>query len=74
MAFGTIFAADPISDPDNLVEKATITASSSLSVELGELPGSDHWAAIEHSVAQMLPISGKMPAMTVCVEASQHTT
>jgi hypothetical protein len=61
-----------ISDPDNLVEKATITASSSL--QLGELPGSDHWAAIEHSVAQMLPISGKMPAMTVCVEASQHTT
>jgi hypothetical protein len=61
-----------ISDPDNLVEKATITTSSSL--QLGELPGSDHWAAIEHSVAQMLPISGKMPAMTVCVEASQHTT
>jgi hypothetical protein len=61
-----------ISDPDNLVEKATITASSSL--QLGELPGSDHWAAIEHSVAQMLPVHGKMPAMTVSVEASQHTT
>jgi hypothetical protein len=61
-----------ISDPDNLVEKATITASSSL--QLGELPGSDHWAAIEHSVAQMLPVHLKMPAMTVSVEASQHTT
>ncbi|WAC09519.1 FAD-dependent oxidoreductase [Dyadobacter pollutisoli] len=61
-----------ISDPDNLVEKANITASSSL--QLHELPGSDHWANIEHSVAQMLPIHGKMPAMTVWVEASQHTT
>jgi hypothetical protein len=61
-----------ISDPDNLVEKATITTSSSL--QLGELPGSDHWAAIEHSVAQMLPVHLKMPAMTVSVEASQHTT
>jgi hypothetical protein len=61
-----------ISDPDNLVEKATITASSSL--QLGELPGSDHWAAIEHSVAQMLPVHLEMPAMTVSVEASQHTT
>jgi hypothetical protein len=61
-----------IADPENLVEKAVeISASSSL--KLKDLPGSDHWAVIEHSVAQMLPVHGKMPSVTVWVEALADT-
>lgn len=61
-----------IVDGENLVEKAAeITASSSL--KLKGLPGSDHWAVIEHSVAQMLPVHGKMPSVTVWVEALADT-
>jgi hypothetical protein len=60
-----------ISDPDNLLNGAQITASSTL--ELKELTGSTTWKPIEHSVAQMLPVKGNMPAATVWVEASQAT-
>ncbi|GGH44398.1 hypothetical protein GCM10007423_42560 [Dyadobacter endophyticus] len=60
-----------ISDPDNLLNHAQIMASSTL--ELKELAGSDLWKPIEHSVAQMLPVKGDIPAVTVWVEASQDT-
>ena len=61
-----------ITDSENLVEKA-IEISASSSLKLKDLPGSDHWAVIEHSVAQMLPVKGKMPSVTVWVEASADT-
>ncbi|MCF0063547.1 FAD-dependent oxidoreductase [Dyadobacter chenwenxiniae] len=61
-----------INDAENLVEKAVeISASSSL--KLKDLPGSDHWAIIAHSVAQMLPVHGKMPSVTVWVETLSDT-
>lgn len=61
-----------IADAENLVEKA-IEISTSSSLKLKDLPGSDHWAAIEHSVAQMLPIQGKMPSVTIWIEAISDT-
>ncbi|SKB93399.1 FAD-dependent oxidoreductase [Dyadobacter psychrophilus] len=61
-----------IADPENLVESAVeISASSSL--KLKGLPGAEHWAVIGHSVAQMLPVHGKMPSVTVWVEALADT-
>ena len=60
-----------IIDPENLLNNARIAASSTL--ELKELTGSDQWKTIAHSVAQMLPVKGQMPAVTVWVEASQDT-
>ncbi|KAA0991755.1 FAD-dependent oxidoreductase [Dyadobacter aurulentus] len=60
-----------ITDPADLAQKATITASSSL--HLTELSGSGHWLAIEHSVAQMLPVAGAVPAVTIQVEALENT-
>ncbi|CAG4991578.1 hypothetical protein DYBT9275_00782 [Dyadobacter sp. CECT 9275] len=60
-----------VSDTDNLVSKASITASSTL--RLSGLPGSDHWETIKHSVAQMLPVKGAIPAMTVQIEALTGT-
>jgi hypothetical protein len=61
-----------VADSENLVEKA-IEISASSSLQLKDLPGSDHWAVIEHSVAQMLPVQGKMPSVTVWVEALANT-
>ncbi|MCF2518102.1 FAD-dependent oxidoreductase [Dyadobacter sp. CY351] len=61
-----------IADSENLVEKA-IEISASSSLKLKDLPGSDHWAFIEHSVAQMLPVQGKMPSVTVWVETLADT-
>ncbi|MCF2493855.1 FAD-dependent oxidoreductase [Dyadobacter chenhuakuii] len=61
-----------IADSENLVEKA-IEISASSSLKLKDLPGSDHWAVIEHSVAQMLPVQGKMPSVTVWVETLADT-
>ncbi|TLU99318.1 FAD-dependent oxidoreductase [Dyadobacter luticola] len=61
-----------ISDSKNLVEKAvSIDATSKL--KLRELSGSEHWSVISHSVAQMLPVKGKVPAMTVLVEVLEDT-
>lgn len=62
-----------ISDPANLVEKAIkITASSVLNLK--ELPGSDFWAPVRDSVAQMLPVvAGKMAPVTFWVDAIEET-
>ncbi|MCF0070533.1 FAD-dependent oxidoreductase [Dyadobacter sp. CY261] len=60
-----------ISDPENLINSAKISASSTL--ELKGLTGSDQWRTIEHSVAQMLPVKTSMPAVNVWVEALQDT-
>ncbi|WP_439559376.1 FAD-dependent oxidoreductase [Dyadobacter sp.] len=62
-----------ITDPTDLVQNASsISASSQL--ELTGMPGSDHWAPIVHSVAQMLPGSGKMPFVRVWVDVLENTT
>lgn len=63
-----------LSDAADLVQKAIrIQASSTL--KLSEIPGSDHWSAILHSVAQMLPVSvGKMPSITVTLDADAATS
>lgn len=63
-----------LSDTADLVQKAIrIQASSTL--KLSEIPGSDHWSAILHSVAQMLPVSvGKMPSITVTLDADAATS
>jgi hypothetical protein len=63
-----------LSDAADLVQKATsIHASSTL--KLREIPGSDHWSAIVHSAAQMLPVSvGKMPSITVILDADAATS
>jgi hypothetical protein len=60
-------------DPAELVRKAVaVQASSTLS--LTELPGSDYWGPIVHSVGQMLPVSvGTLPNVTVWVEAEENT-
>ncbi|KQS31174.1 FAD-dependent oxidoreductase [Dyadobacter sp. Leaf189] len=62
-----------ISDHEDLVQKASgISASSEL--RLTGLPGSDHWSLIVHSVAQMLPVQGKMPFVKVWVDVLENTT
>ncbi|CAG5068341.1 hypothetical protein DYBT9623_01071 [Dyadobacter sp. CECT 9623] len=60
-----------IADPADLVQKARISASSNL--HLSELPGSDIWNVIEHSVAQMLPVTASIPAITIQIEALENT-
>ncbi|WP_254411562.1 FAD-dependent oxidoreductase [Dyadobacter diqingensis] len=63
-----------LSDAADLVQKAIrIQASSTL--KLSEIPGSDRWSVIVHSVAQMLPVSvGKMPSITVILDADAATS
>jgi len=61
-----------ISDPENLVNQAVITASSTLKIE--ELSPSDFWASIQDSVAQMLPVTiGSMPVVSFWIEAENET-
>lgn len=62
-----------LSDDADLVQKAiSIQASSTL--KLKEIPGSDHWSPIAHSVAQMLPVTaGKMLLATVSLDATEAT-
>jgi hypothetical protein len=68
---GQYLPQTPITDPQNLVNQASIQASSTL--ELKQLSGSDQWKVIGHSVAQMLPVKGVMPTVSVWVEALQDT-
>ncbi|MDQ6477446.1 FAD-dependent oxidoreductase [Dyadobacter sp. LHD-138] len=62
-----------LSDDADLVQKAiSIQASSTL--KLKEIPGSDHWSPIVHSVGQMLPVlAGKMPSATVSLDVIEAT-
>lgn len=62
-----------LSDSEDLVQKAiSIQASSTL--KLKEIPGADYWISINHSVAQMLPVSvGKMPSVTVWIDSEKET-
>ena len=60
-------------DENDLVQQATITASSVLT--LGEIPFSGSRTTLLKSAAQMLPVSpGKMPAITVSFYADEDTT
>jgi hypothetical protein len=62
-----------ITDSENLVQSAVeITASSTL--KLQELPGSDFWATIKDSVAQMIPVTkGTIPSVTFSIDATEET-
>lgn len=62
-----------LDDPDDLVQQAHIRASSSL--ELAALPPDGPLRRLEHSWAQMLPVSaGRAPAVTLTVHADSPTT
>src|SRR5690606_28826241 len=62
-----------LDDPDDLVQQAHIRASSSL--ELAALRPDGPLRRLEHSWAQMLPVSaGRAPAVTFMVQADSTTT
>jgi hypothetical protein len=63
-----------LDDPRDLVRKATVIASSSLALQT--LPADGPLLTLaNHSVAQLLPLqAGKVPAMTVTVDADAATT
>ncbi|MEK7415743.1 MAG: FAD-dependent oxidoreductase [Planctomycetota bacterium] len=61
-----------LSDPDDLVPSATVTASSTL--QLAELPPDGPWAELDHPRAQLLPaIAGAFPAVRLWTKATQPT-
>ncbi|GAA4343594.1 hypothetical protein GCM10023184_43930 [Flaviaesturariibacter amylovorans] len=62
-----------LQDREDLVQKATVRATSVF--QLRELPEGEEWFALADSAAQMLPVTkGKMPALSVPVQASEETT
>ncbi len=62
-----------LDDPDDLVQQASISASSTL--KLGGLPSDGPLCRLERSWAQMLPVAaGRAPAVTFTVDAATPTT
>lgn len=63
----------PLTDRDNLVNDATISASSVL--KLNEIPGNDKWYDLDYSMAQMIPLKKgvKLPELTIKVQAHIST-
>ncbi|MDX2078953.1 MAG: FAD-dependent oxidoreductase [bacterium] len=63
-----------LNDPDNLIQKAHISASSHLS--LTQLPASGASIPLTYSRAQLLPIADnqRVPAMTIWVDVAEPTT
>lgn len=60
-------------DPDDLVQRATITASTTL--QLRALPADGPRLPLDHSWAQMLPVGpGRMPQVTFTVDVSEPTS
>jgi hypothetical protein len=60
-----------LQDKDDLVLKAAKIEAESL--VLNEIPFGDIWKNITHSAAQMLPVHGKMPSVTINLCAIQQT-
>lgn len=60
-----------LNDKDDLVQQAVSIQADTL--ELSGIPFSNIWKTIRHSVAQMLPVHGKMPKVTVSVNALRDT-
>ena len=61
-----------LKDEKDLVQQATIKASSTL--VLDEIPTADIWRAMKYSAAQMMPVQkGTMPRITFLVRAKQPT-
>ena len=60
-----------IEDPRNLVNQAEIQVSSEL--ELSALPAGEKTFTLDYPAAQILPVSGKLPEITVEVEVLQDT-
>jgi hypothetical protein len=62
-----------LEDPDNLAQKAVITASSRL--KMGELKPDGYLVKLDTSWAQMLPLpAGEVPRVSFTVDAKQPTT
>lgn len=62
-----------LTDPDDLAQQATITASSSL--QLGTLPPNGPLVRLEHAWAQLLPMQpGKMPRVTFTLDVDEPTS
>lgn len=59
------------SDGKNRVEKAELTASSELLLDA--LPSDDSWFRLDYPAAQLLPIEGRVPSITMTVHADQAT-
>ncbi len=69
---GNYLPQTSVVDSENLLLKAhSISASSTL--QLKELSGSETWNVIQFSVAQMLPLVGQIPTITVQIEAMEDT-
>lgn len=60
-----------LKDEEDLVQKALKIEADSL--VLTEIPAADIWKPIKHSAAQMLPVNGMMPSITVTVNALEET-
>lgn len=56
---------------DNLIDSATVSASSELELDALEPDGT--WFRLEYPAAQLLPVSGKVPVMGITVEADEDT-
>lgn len=56
---------------DNLIDTATVSASSEL--KLDSLAPDGTWFRLEYPAAQLLPVSGKVPVMGITVEADEDT-
>ncbi len=60
-----------LSDGKNLLEKATLRASSEL--HLDELPHDGSWFRLEYPAAQLLPVDGRMPRIEIRAAADEAT-
>jgi hypothetical protein len=61
-----------LSDPENLVQKASIKVSSEF--QLGSLPMDGYWQKLEFSMAQMIPVlGGKIPSIQIKVKAGKNS-
>lgn len=56
---------------DNLIDTATVSASSEL--KLDSLVPDGTWFRLEYPAAQLLPVSGRVPVMGITVEADEDT-
>jgi hypothetical protein len=62
-----------LNDPDDLVQRATLTASSEFT--LGELPADGPATPLDRSRAQLLPLpAGRVPQISLTVDVAKSTT
>jgi hypothetical protein len=62
-----------LKDPEELVQKATLTASSTF--QLKELPADGPWKHLEFSMAQLIPFpAGQLPEISILIRSAESTT